>query len=154
MNQKILDFYLKGGPDHAGRRLSDIIALTDKELELIHDYIQWLLPTKTGSAFNEDAPLLDAETIAALKANPAFDIIFPMCAQVMLDFWKKNDHWRKKDDHNLLRMTRFMESCTLLGHQKCANELWNYLIGLSKTPQGKFITKSNFEFWRGALQSK
>src|SRR5262245_66390764 len=54
----IVRFYRGDSPDARGRRLDDILAWDDEQLEAVHDYIQWLFPLDEPSRFNRDAPLL------------------------------------------------------------------------------------------------
>jgi len=54
----IVNFFSGCGADHMGRGLAEILAWEDRELEDVHDYIQWLFPLFTRSAFNAGAPLL------------------------------------------------------------------------------------------------
>jgi hypothetical protein len=41
---RLLDFYRGVGADTEGRRLEDILAWPDDDLEEVHDFIQWLFP--------------------------------------------------------------------------------------------------------------
>jgi hypothetical protein len=41
-----------------------------EELEIVHDYIQWLFPVPERSSFNPDAPVVDDEVIEAFHTNP------------------------------------------------------------------------------------
>src|SRR5687767_14960180 len=60
----IVEFY-SGGRDSAGRTLDEILAWDDDRLEAIHDYIQWLFPTRQPSGVNPFAPLVTDATVRA-----------------------------------------------------------------------------------------
>src|SRR5436190_6237830 len=65
----LLEFYAGRGTDSEGRRLADILAWDDEDLEQVHDFIQWLFPLPERSNFNPDAPLLSTKDIAAFRAD-------------------------------------------------------------------------------------
>ncbi|CCX32250.1 Similar to Opioid growth factor receptor; acc. no. Q9QXY4 [Pyronema omphalodes CBS 100304] len=67
---KLVAFYLNQGCDHRNRCLSDIRDYGDRQLEGIHDYIQWLFPLPEGSDFNPQAPLITMEVAAAFRKDP------------------------------------------------------------------------------------
>src|SRR6266571_4801991 len=41
--------YYSGGPDAGGRMLAEILAWNDERLEAVHDFIQWVFPTRQPS---------------------------------------------------------------------------------------------------------
>jgi hypothetical protein len=90
----------------------------------------------------------------------------------MLDFWgfefttdfarntiiirklKPMRHWMKADDHNMLRMTRCMESCRLLGWNHAAESMFRVLLEFSNPTTGgfgvPFISPTNLNYWYNA----
>ncbi len=68
---RLTDFYAGRGTDTEGRRLADLLAWDDDDLEQVHDFIQWLFPLPEPSRFNADAPLLTPDDIAAFHADAA-----------------------------------------------------------------------------------
>jgi len=146
MNEALVRFYTDDGQDHTGRTYSDILAFSDTELESTHDFLQWIFPTANPSTYNPEAPLLDEETIAALKDNALFRTRFLSAAGRILRFWDipyavdaeevlragpitHRAAWMTYDNHNLLRMTRLMESARLLGFKPLAESLFEALLG-------------------------
>ena len=67
----LVEFYLgRGGAGSAGYSLQEIQNdWSDQQLELVHNYIQWLFPLTEFSAFNPSAPVLDSETIARFRSE-------------------------------------------------------------------------------------
>jgi hypothetical protein len=65
----LVSFYRGEEFDAAGRRIGDIWAWDDDDWEAVHDFIQWLFPTVTRSAFNQLAPEIDAADIAAFRTD-------------------------------------------------------------------------------------
>ncbi len=155
MNRKLVEFYTRGGKDIQGRRLWEIMVWSNSYLEMVHDYIQWVFPTKTKSQFNPEAPVLDDETIAVLIASPVFHANFEKSIKRMNSFWfRGNVDWMQPGDHNLLRMSRFMESCRLLGHRDSAIDLFERMEYISTQKHGKFISEENLKYWRKACELK
>lgn len=165
MNAQLVKYYTQDGLDAAGRTYARTMRFTPTELEEGHDFVQWLLPTQTMSQCNGDAPVLDAETIKALKSSVAFQVRFSKAVALMLNFWeiefikgmddkinirtlKQTRYpWSYSRDHNHLRMARMMESCRLLGMPETAKDLFETLLAFSNTPFGTFITPTNIYYW-------
>ena len=63
-NARIIGFLSGESADGEGRYLPEIQQWPDRELEAIHDFIQWMFPLTEPSPVNPEAPVLDAETIA------------------------------------------------------------------------------------------
>jgi hypothetical protein len=54
----LVDLYRGRAVDTEGRSLKDVLSWPDDELEVVHDFVQWLFPLPEPSRFNPDAPLL------------------------------------------------------------------------------------------------
>jgi Opioid growth factor receptor (OGFr) conserved region len=67
--RELVSFYSDTGPDSRGRFLREIQNWSDAELELAHDYIQWLFPLAERSGFNPNAPILNAYTINRFRSD-------------------------------------------------------------------------------------
>lgn len=164
MNSDLIKFYTEAGQDQSNRVHREILAMTDTELERCHDFIQWIFPTATPSAFNPNAPLLDRATIKALVDHPTFRTRFSLAIKRMLEFWgleyvgagksirvkpiTQVQEWMEYDNHNLLRITRMMESCYLLGYEGVGQSLFTALIQTVKThPAWYFIELMNVCYW-------
>jgi hypothetical protein len=176
MNRELLEFYTGDGKDNAGRTHSELLNFDDKDLELTHDFIQWLFPTETPSAYNPDAPLLDAETVYALHSGDNYSTFltrYLSAAGRVLRFWgfsytvehgdikvnpiTERQPWMTHDNHNLLRMSRLMESARLLGFEVLSTSLFeavlaiagNRKLQLETAGEGSFcfITAENVYYW-------
>ena len=66
----IVAFY-SSGPDRSGRTLGEILAWDDERLEAVHDYIQWVFPTRQPSGVNPFAPLVTDGTVRAFAGDAA-----------------------------------------------------------------------------------
>jgi hypothetical protein len=168
VNRTLVEFYTAGGQDCDNRTHNEILSFTDEEFEGCHNFIQWLFPAITASAYNQDAPVLNLPTIDALKGDAIFEAHFMKSIIRILDFWKIKYRkiltfeesslviepieeilpWMEIDNHNLLRMTRFMESCQLLGFGHIGQSLFQELLRTVKThPEFYFIEPINVYYW-------
>lgn len=160
----ITDFYAGVAPDSQGRYLADILAWDDERLEAVHDYIQWLFPLPEASAFNRDAPLLDAETMEAFREHAPLRENLRAAFQRMLAFYgfesadglrraihfeKRARVWLHYGNHNHLRITRILKSLRLLGLQDEAGLFLRELEGLYRERPG-MISAETYRYWLAA----
>src|SRR5260221_45223 len=118
--------------DARRRPLAGILAGNDDRLGAVHDYIQWVFPTRQPSGANRLAPLVTDATVRAFaddaalrdRLRQAFDrmIIFYGLARsgdrVVIDasrFPARARVWLHPGNHNPLRLTRIMESLATPG---------------------------------------
>jgi hypothetical protein len=162
---RLVEFYAGEQPDDRGRFLRDIHCWPDDRLEAVHDYVQWLFPLLEPSAFNPDAPVLDAATIAEFRARPELQVNLRASFLRMLRFyglhWEagrvtpapgfeaRSATWLSPSNHNHLRITRILLSLRLLGLGAEALAFYEFLAGLYHREQGA-ITPASFRFWTSA----
>lgn len=149
---RILDFY-RGGPDHRGRRLSEIIAWDAARLVRTHDYIQWLFPLSEPSTFQPSAPLLTPEDAAEFRRSPELQDRMRQALAAMLAFYGIKPPgpmpWLSAGDHNFLRLTRILRSLRLAGLGPEAQELFTRLEVLYRLHPA-IIGPTTFAFWQRA----
>jgi hypothetical protein len=142
MSNKIIQFYeLEYTPDN-GFSAYDIMKWDpdNRNWEDCHDYIQWIFPTKTKSAYNPDAPVLTDEDIEEFKSDDMKHLWLIKFYTQFLNFLMfflfdpdlqgysySYDYWCEKGNHNLLRITRVLESLTLLGAKGTAQDFLTFL---------------------------
>ena len=102
------------GTDGAGRTVFEVVAMSDQDIEQIHDFIQWLFPLDQPSGANRRAPTLNAEDVAAIHASGLAQIALAAGTDRMAHFYQRNSHWLVDHDHNHLRITRIIKSLRLL----------------------------------------
>src|SRR5262245_46327184 len=117
----IIAFYEGTAPDSSGRRIEEIWSWNHRQLEMVHDFIQWLFPLPEPSRFNPDAPLLASADINAFRSNANLQNHVRKSLDVMLDFlglmrtgtkiargpaFTPDIHWLAPANHNHLRLTR------------------------------------------------
>lgn len=163
----VVSFYEGLGTDHAGRRLAEILAWSDAQLEAAHDFIQWLFPLPEPSPVNPLAPVLDAETIAAFAQRQDLREQLGASLDRMLRFYglelrpgpvverrpefaRAAENWLTADNHNHLRITRILRCCSLLGLGRQARAFHQALEEIARNYPGR-VTARSLEFWRNAV---
>jgi hypothetical protein len=174
-NRQLIDFYHGVGTDAAGRSIAQVLGFDFRQLEGVHDYIQWLFPTATASAFNPDAPLLDDETAAVFRTDILIRERMQEALGVMLQFYglelhvgtdvvvvrrganysARRGNWQNAlpgmVNHNMLRITRILESLTLVGMEDYAVALYGCLADIARKEPGRIPPRTQ-AFWQKAVQ--
>lgn len=163
---RLVDFYRGTATDVEGRRLADLWAWGDDDLEAVHDFIQWLFPLPEPSRFNPDAPLLTPEDIAAFHAHPELRANLRRSCERILRFLglafdaqgavveganfaaRVPSIWAFPN-HNWLRITRIVRSLALLGLTAESRSLFRRLEALYRS--GRYpIPADTFRYWQAA----
>lgn len=162
-NDKIVLFYLEQGNDHKNRSLKKILSVSNYELEITHDYIQWLFPLSEASNYNINAPIVTENTIMEFENNSILVDNLKKSFYRMLDFYGleiddedeiypsynyfdvRSKIWLTKNNHNYLRLTRILKSLKLLGLKKYSHKLCECLISDCIPKQN--ITEENIKYW-------
>ena len=168
----IVAFYA-GGRDDRGRTLDEILGWSDHFLEVTHDFIQWMFPTRTPSAVNPWAPLVTDATASEFRARPELVATLRRAFVRMLTFYGlrlaegppdglriatdgqrfegRAADWLRPHDHNHLRLTRIMQSLNELGLPAEAKALQRCLVSdVADGPGRGRITPETLRFWRSA----
>lgn len=166
----IVAFYRGERPDASGRHLANILDWDDRQLEAVHDYIQWVFPTSQPSAVNVSAPLVTRETVAAFHADEelrggllrSFDRIlrFYGLERVQGDagveirpgvnYEVRKTNWLHPGNHNHLRITRILTSLRLLGLPDEAAAFRRCLLGIYDKVGSACISGETLRFWMRA----
>ena len=172
-DDRIVAFY-SGGTDDRGRTLERILAWTDEQLEVVHDYIQWMFPTVARSGVNPSAPLVRDATRTAFAARPELRDALRRSLDRMLSFYglRRTDHagdvrieidgshfanrarvWLHPGHHNHLRLTRIMQCLAALGLMAEAQALQRCLVtDVYEGPGAGQISTDTYEYWTDALR--
>lgn len=161
--------YYSGGPDAAGRTLAETLAWNDERLETVHDYIQWVFPTRQPSGVNPLAPLVSDDTVRAFardaglreRLRRAFDRMLLLYGlrwseeRVEIDrerFPARARVWLHAGNHNHLRLTRIMDSVATLGLRAEARALQKCLLEdvCNAAGEGR-VSARTIDFWRRAI---
>lgn len=165
-NDTLIRFYRGEETDDRGRRIDEIWGFSLDELEATHDFIQWLFPLAERSGVNPNAPLLDAETIAAFQGDATLRKNLERSLRVMLDFYglaiagneilrvptfsARSRNWLTPGNHNFLRLTRIMKSLSSLGLGDRAAQLLVCLEEIDRRHPG-VIGDTTLRYWREAV---
>ena len=171
-SDRVVGFY-RGGRDEDGRTLSNILSWDDDRLEAVHDYIQWVFPTRRPSGVNAAAPLVTQSTVEAFASDPALrgglrralDRLLAFYGLRRLDagdagrieidparFETRRRVWLHPGNHNHLRLTRIMQSLSELGLPEEAGALQRCLLeDVAPGPGAGLVTRRTLEFWRAAV---
>ena len=166
----IVAFYSGEKPDSCGRYIEEVWSFSDHQLENVHDYIQWLFPLPTRSAFNPTAPLLTQRTTSAFQESELLSSKLSQSIEVMLKFYGlqsvqekhevleirkstdfpiKSQNWLQPGNHNHLRLTRIMTSARLLGLKDYSRALFARLQETMREYPDSYSARTA-EFWREA----
>ena len=143
-----------------------------EELEIVHDYIQWLFPLAERSAFNPNAPIVDEEVIQAFHTNPQLRENLFKSFLLMLRFYglqgseDKNGNFivtkspeypeRRREwicimNHNYLRITRILKCLTVLGLKSYAQAFYRCLEQIYRE-ESRHIGSKTFQYWTNAVK--
>ena len=102
-------------PDYKNRFLNDIWNFTDEDIEHTHDFIQLLFPLNEQSESVFHGYYLNTKSsIINIKSNDLAKSNIVTSSKWFLSFLERNTHWRRRHDHNYLRITRIIKSLRLL----------------------------------------
>jgi hypothetical protein len=164
----VVAFY-SGGRDGSGRTLTGILSWDDDRLEAVHDYIQWLFPTRQPSAVNPHAPLVTAATVRAFAADGVLRDRLGLALDRMVRFYglRRRDErieidaerfpvrsrlWLHPGNHNHLRLTRIMQSLAVLGLRQQAVALQRCLVDeVAVGDRRSAVSARTLAFWRDAV---
>ena len=170
----LVRFFLSESSDHKGRTLASILSADDRWLEATHDYVQWLFPLGSGSAFNPKAPTLDPLVIRAFAENKALQGQQRKAFSRMMQFYgfvveedadegqieavyidraenfaQRSRLWLAPGNHNYRRITRILGSLSILSSPRHAEGLGDALRSLYRE-SGARIGAETFAFWEAA----
>jgi len=163
--------FFSGERDAEGRSLDGILAFDDERLESIHDYIQWVFPTRQPSGVIAGAPIVTDATVRAFGADDRLRERLRRAFERMLQFYglrwiddrveidatrfsSRARVWLAAGNHNHLRLTRIMDSLSTLGLAREARALQRCLLeDVCKGPGKGRVTPRTIEFWSRAVSA-
>lgn len=169
--ERLLTFYQGQNPDSEGRMIEQIWSWDNNQLELTHDYIQWLFPLEQPSPVNPDAPTLNPEIIQTFRNSQELQARLLKSFQVMLEFYglqcQDNDpnaiaitqadnyserqaNWLRRGNHNFLRITRILICLRTLGLENYAIAFLDCLMQIYQTAD-QIIGETTYRYWKDAL---
>ena len=169
MNSEIIKFY-RGERNKNNVTLEEVWDFSDKELEHIHNYIQFLFPIVEPDYWNRDTPKLSEEDIKEFKNDKVLRRNLVQSFIVILGFWgfdvnvdsgdiiisksedyeHKRKNWQTYMNHNFLRITRVIHCLNDLGFYKLADKFHQCIMDVVAENPERF-NKTTIEFWDKAM---
>lgn len=169
MTSQVIEFYCHGGSDSNGRTARDMIAMSDHDLEMHHDIIQWMFPLHETSMVNPGAPLVDEDSAHVLRENIEAQLLMremivrfarfmgfelnedgQFVAEPLLAANRKN--WHTQLNHNHLRVTRVIRSLRLFGFDQLARAFFQAVA--ASALDARCIDNRTLAFWNMALEDE
>lgn len=165
----MVSFYLIQRPNNKGLYLTDMWCFSNQEMEIHHDYIQWMFPTDERSRFVWNAPVLSRTTIGDMASNPQvienayisakrfllfLGFYWGQRSLVRTDDWEKRSaNWLTPNNHNFKRISRFLRFCSLMCMLDVRDALLHEL-NLLYNEHPEIIGKEAIEYWNAYGQGK
>ena len=138
-------------PDYKNRFLNDIWNFTDEDIEHTHDFIQLLFPLNEQSESVFHGYYLNTKSsIINIKSNDLAKSNIVTSSKWFLSFLERNTHWRRRHDHNYLRITRIIKSLRLLVSDEEANKFYESFIELIDESLRSKINLATLSYWENA----
>ena len=133
--------------------LSDIWDWSNDQLEVEHDFIQWIFPLNEASSYNPDAPVLSIEDIKEFRNSPELQFRVLVSAHTFMRFlYSTVNNWCTEANHNHLRITRMLKSLRLLGLELVALNCYYELVMIVYKLDMEETLEEPMAFWRSALE--
>ena len=138
-------------PDYKNRFLNDIWNFTDEDIEHTHDFIQLLFPLNEQSESVFHGYYLNTKSsIINIKSNDLAKSNIVTSSKWFLSFLERNTHWRRRHDHNYLRITRIIKSLRLLVSDEEATKFYESFIELIDESLRSKINLTTLSYWENA----
>ena len=138
-------------PDYKNRFLNDIWNFTDEDIEHTHDFIQLLFPLNEQSESVFHGYYLNTKSsIINIKSNDLAKSNIVTSSKWFLSFLERNTHWRRRHNHNYLRITRIIKSLRLLVSDEEANKFYESFIELIDESLRSKINLTTLSYWENA----
>jgi len=142
---KVIEFLRGTGKDDHGRKISTVLLLSNTELELSHDIIQWLFPLNEASQCQPHSPVLTQEDVPLLKTDKSINANIQRAYKRFMLFYE-SPLWLTPRNHNYLRLTRMLKCLGLAGLNEEKMSLKKYLDAIYEK-HGSVIGDVTKKFW-------
>lgn len=164
----LLDFLRGTGRDPQRRRIAEVWAMTNEDLEASAAAVAWLFPLDAADAADPSHPVLDAEDWVALRRDREIRANLRRSLDRMLGFygfaWDSDRRviqigpnfraqalvWLSRGDPRLGWLTRILRSLALAGEREAALALLACLGTLHLGPHRHAIDAATLAAWRAA----
>lgn len=156
----LLRFFRNEAADTENRKHDEILAVSEEQLEEVHDYIQWIFPTVTKSDYNNSAPVVTSEFQALFAMDKLAQCNYCKscrkflryigfdCANGVIEPIDTSNKFYTLPWHNLLRITRVLESLRVTGHKDCSARLFDLLIKEVENNPDARVETITLDYWK------
>lgn len=155
----LMKFFRNEEPNSEGCKLEDILQYSFSKMECQHNFIQWIFPTKERSQYNSTAPLIIDSFKNEFQDDPLAKRYFCESCQLYLNHigfscvrgdivCSPNPFiFYQLPSHNLLRITRVLNSLNQIGNTECSGKLYKALITEVERHPLK-VNQTTVDFWK------
>ena len=165
-NELVLRFFCNELDGTIPHRHEDIVVYDDKQMEMYHDFIQWIFPTKCPSIMHPEAPIIDENFAEMLCADKCARKNYCKSCQRYLNYMNfdcngdsniidstRDMPFYKLPYHNFLRITRMLDSLNQTGHQQCSYNIYKKMFELLKNAPLAWIPHDDtLQYWKNTQQ--
>ena len=164
----LVSFFTGDGCDLKGRKIGDMLAMSDLQLDWTHDFIQTLFPLTERSEHEPNAPILTPTDVSLLRASPEARRRMLTALVRMSNFFgappfADPEHvgmppfWAlQSSNHNHKRITRMIKSLRLFGMEQEAREFYAGICAVADAvgpmSEDGGVTPLTRTFWKDALE--
>lgn len=167
--RNLIPFYYGLEANNDQVTLQQILSWDDGQLEVVHNYIQWLFPLETPSQFNLTAPVLDPPTMDTFHHSALLKHQLLRSFRRMLTFFglqmdeatraitrAPNFHtraavWLTPGNHNFLRITRIIHSLERLGLPEYSRACLAIMQEIAQNEGSAAISNGTLRYWQSAI---
>jgi len=128
--------------------LTDIIYRNDAWWEHGHDFIQWCFPLPEASKAVPLSPVATQEDFDCIAESPTLKMRMVALLGRYVTFLESTEKWRRKEDHNHMRITRVLRSLSYCGLNDVAYDFLQYV----KAQVGHIVPSRTVWYWDEALK--
>ena len=164
-NDILLRFFRNEDAPQIPHRHENIVVFDDSQMEMYHDFIQWIFPTKQQSRMHPEAPIIDDRFAEQLCADECANKNFCKSCQRYLNYMNfdcegdchivestREIPFYKLPYHNFLRITRMLDSLNQTGHQACSMAVYEKMFEVLRTASQHWIHTDTLRYWKATQQ--
>ena len=143
VQNNINSILLGEAPDSKGRYYEDYINQSHLQLEISHDYIQYMFPTDIPSRY-VNTPIISMDEAYILGQNETVRMNLYLATRRMIWFFNKKKIWHRHD-HNFKRISRILRCLRIFGLDDDADLFYDFaVVPLIGAP---FVDRKTEEYW-------
>lgn len=165
-NDLLMQFFRGEDNPLIPHKVDDIVTYTDEQMEMYHDFIQWIFPTMRPSQMHPEAPIIDEHFAEQLHTDKTACKNYCRTCQRYLNYMNFDcegdshivDSTREQPFytlpyHNFLRITRMLESLNQTGHQVCSRAVYEKMFEVMRTAPNHWLPYDDtLRYWKATQQ--